>query len=80
AKYYQLKVAQANSKIIQPKGQLARAQEQVYVAKSNLTKAQSSLDTATSMADRYIILYKDDAGSLLDAQKYINQKIQAQKA
>lgn len=46
----------------------------------NLTKAQSSLDTATSMADRYIKLYKDDAGSLQDAQKYINQKIQAQKA
>lgn len=79
-KDYQLKVAQANSKIIQTKGQLAIAQEQVNVAKSNLTKAQSSLDTATSMADRYIKLYKDDAGSLQDAQKYINQKIQAQKA
>ncbi|MDE4967868.1 HlyD family secretion protein, partial [Francisella tularensis subsp. holarctica] len=48
--------------------------------KSNLTKAQSSLYTETSMADRYIKLYKDDDGSLQDAQKYINQKIQDQKA
>ncbi|AJI75370.1 efflux transporter, RND family, MFP subunit [Francisella philomiragia subsp. philomiragia ATCC 25015] len=79
-KDYQLQVANANAKIIQAKGQLAVAQEQVSVAKSNLTKAQSSLDTATSMADRYIKLYKEDAGSLQDAQKYINQKIQAEKA
>ncbi|APC91278.1 MULTISPECIES: HlyD family secretion protein [Francisella] len=79
-KDYQLQVAQANSKVIQAKGQLAIAQEQVNVTKSNLTKAQSSLATATTMADRYIKLYKDDAGSLQDAQKYINQKVQAQKA
>ncbi|MDE5030175.1 HlyD family secretion protein, partial [Francisella tularensis subsp. holarctica] len=56
------------------------AQEQVNVANSNLTKEQSSLDTATSIADRDIKLYKDDAVSLQDAQKYINQKIQSQKA
>lgn len=79
-KDYQLKVSEANSKVIQAKGQLAVAQEQVNVAKSNLAKAQSSLGTATKMANRYIKLYKDDAGSLQDAQKYINQKIQAEKA
>lgn len=77
---YQLQVAQANAKNIQTKGQLAVAQEQVNVAKSNLTKAQSSLQTATNMANRYIKLYKDDAGSLQDAQKYINQRVQAEKA
>lgn len=79
-KDYQLQVADANSRVIQAKGQLAVAQEQVSVAKSNLTKAQSSLETAINMADRYVKLYKDDAGSLQDAQKYINQKIQAEKA
>ncbi|AIT09046.1 hemolysin secretion protein D [Candidatus Francisella endociliophora] len=79
-KDYQLQVSQSNSKVIQAKGQLAVAQEQVSVAKSNLTKAQSSLETATNMANRYIKLYKDDAGSLQDAQKYIDQKIQAEKA
>ena len=36
---YQLQVAQANSKVIQAKGQLAIAQEQINVAKSSLTKA-----------------------------------------
>ena len=32
------------------------------------------------MTNRYIKLYKDDADSLQDAQKYINQKVQVQKA
>lgn len=39
---YQLKVAQANSKVIQAKRQLAIVQ-----------KAQSSLDTSTSITNRY---------------------------
>lgn len=77
---YQLQVSQANSKVIQAKGQLFVAQEQVSFTRSNLVKANASLDTATKMADRYIKLYKSDAGSLQDAQKYIDQKIQAEKA
>ncbi|MED7819257.1 MULTISPECIES: HlyD family secretion protein [unclassified Francisella] len=77
---YKLQVSEANSKVIQAKGQLFVAQEQVSSAKSNLVKSQASLDTAIKMADRYIKLYKADAGSLQDAQKYIDQKIQAEKA
>ena len=77
---YQLQASQANSKVIQAKGKLFVAQEQVSFARSNLIKAKASLDTATKMADRYIKLYKSDAGSLQDAQKYIDQKIQAEKA
>ncbi|BCD90031.1 hemolysin secretion protein D [Francisella halioticida] len=79
-KNYQLQVSEANSKVIQAKGNLFVAQEQVNAAKSDLTKTKSSLETAIEMADRYIKLYKNDAGSLQDAQKYINQKIQAEKA
>ncbi|WP_150466503.1 HlyD family secretion protein [Francisella sp. SYW-9] len=77
---YQLQVSQANSKVIQAKGQLFVAQEQVGFARSNLVKVKASLDTAVKMANRYVKLYKEDAGSLQDAQKYIDQKIQAEKA
>ena len=78
-KDYKLQVAKSNADIIQAQGQLAVANQQVDVAKSNLTKAKVSLETATTMADRYTELYHQDAGSLQDAQKYIEQKIQAQK-
>ncbi|AJC48859.1 HlyD family secretion protein [Allofrancisella guangzhouensis] len=77
---YQLNVAQANASFIQAKGQLAVANEQVSIAKSNLIKAKASLETATSMANRYVKLYQEDAGSLQDAQKYTDQRIQAEKA
>ncbi len=76
---YRLQVAKSSTSIIQAQGQLAVANEQVSVAKSNLTKAKASLATASAMADRYTSLYDQDAGSLQDAQKYINQKVQAQK-
>lgn len=79
-KYYKLQVAQSNANIVQAKGQLAVANEQVDIAKSNLTKAKASLETATAMSDRYIKLYQQDAGSLQDAQKYVDQKVQAEKA
>ncbi len=79
-KDYKLQVAKSNADIIQAQGQLAVANQQVDVAKSNLTKAKVSLETATTMADRYTELYHQDASSLQDAQKYIDQKIQAQKA
>jgi len=79
-KDYRLQVAESNANIVQTEGQLAVANEQVSVAKSNLTKAKVSLETATTMANRYAKLYDEDAGSLQDAQKYIDQKIQAQKA
>ena len=78
-KDYKLQVAKSRADIIQAQGQLAVSNEQVDVAKSDLTKAKASLNTATAMADRYMKLYQEDAGSLQDAQKYIDQKIQAQK-
>ncbi|QIV95656.1 membrane fusion protein (multidrug efflux system) [Allofrancisella inopinata] len=77
---YQLKVSQANASLIQAKGQLAVANEQVSIARSNLIKTKASLETATSMADRYVELYNEDAGSLQDAQKYTDQRVQAEKA
>ena len=78
-KDYKLQVAKSRADIVQSQGQLAVANEQVDVAKSNLTKAKASFDTATAMSDRYVKLYHEDAGSLQDAQKYLDQKIQAQK-
>ncbi|MFT4693190.1 MAG: membrane fusion protein (multidrug efflux system) [Francisella sp.] len=76
---YKLQVAKSRADIVQAEGQLAVANEQVDVAKSNITKAKASLNTANAMSDRYVKLYNEDAGSLQDAQKYIDQKIQAQK-
>lgn len=79
-KDYKLKVTEADTNILQAKGQLAVANEQVDVARSNLIKAKATLKTAKAMSDRYTKLYDEDAGSLQDAQKYIDQKVQAQKA
>ena len=78
-KDYKLQVAKFRANIVQAEGQLAVTNEQVGIAKSNLTKAKASLNTASTMSDRYVKLYNEDAGSLQDAQKYIDQKIQAQK-
>ncbi|MFT6836142.1 MAG: membrane fusion protein (multidrug efflux system), partial [Francisellaceae bacterium] len=77
---YKLKLAKSDAEIIQAKGQLAVANEQVSVARSNLIKSRSTLQTATIMSDRYVKLYNEGAGSLQDAQKYIDQKVQSQKS
>lgn len=77
---YQLKVTKAGTNIIKAKGQLAIANEKVKAARADLTKAKASVKTAVSMSDRYTELFHEDAGSLQDAQKYLNQRIQAEKA
>ena len=76
---YKLQVAKSRANIVQAVGHLAVANEQVDVAKSNISKAKASLKTATAMSNRYLKLYHENAGSLQDAQKYLDQKIQAQK-
>ena len=77
---YQLKEDQAKADVMKSNSQLEIANERVNIAKSNVLKSRSALLTATSMSDRYTKLYKEDAGSLQNSQKYLNQKIQASKA
>ncbi|AXA33760.1 HlyD family secretion protein [Francisella adeliensis] len=76
---YQLNVTEANTNIIKAKAQLAISNEKVKSARADLSKAKASLKTAAAMSNRYTKLFHEDAGSLQDAQKYLNQRIQAEK-
>ena len=79
-KDYKLQKAQADANLKVAQGQLEVANEQINIAKTNLVKAKTDLSLASKMAKRYNSLYKSGAGSQQDAQKYTDQKVQAQKS
>ena len=62
-----------NVALTKAKQDLALANQQAATAKAAIVKAQSDYKLASELATRYTALYKENAGSLQDMQKYQNQ-------
>lgn len=77
AQDYNLQLLRVNHDLKLAKEQESSAHMQVKSAQASLVKAQADFAFANQMAIRYATLYKQNAGSLQDMQKYQNQLAQA---
>lgn len=77
---YKLQLTKSKQDYMVAKQQSLTALTQIANAKSNIAKAKADYDFARQMAIRYANLYKKNAGSLQDKEKYENQAAEAKQA
>lgn len=77
---YSLQVDKSNQNLILVQQQADTVKQQIANAEATLASAKSDYKFASDMATRYTALYKENAGSLQDMQKYVNQATQAKQA
>lgn len=77
---YTLTLNNAKQNYLLAQQQSSSVKQQIAISQANLEKAKSDYTFASQMATRYANLYKQNAGSLQDMQKYQNQATQAKQA
>ncbi len=77
---YSLQLIKSKQDLAMATQQALASKQQIVTAQANLASAKSDSDFANQMATRYTNLYKQQAGSLQDMQKYQNQATAAKQA
>lgn len=77
---YTLMLEKAQQDLAMAKEQESNAQQQINTAISVVEKTQADYKFAQELAKRYTALYKQNAGSLQDMQKYQNQQETAKQS
>ena len=77
---YTLQIDKANQNMLLARQQAENVKQQIANAQAGVAKAKSDYQFATDMAKRYTTLYKQNAGSEQDMQKYVTQAVQAKQS
>ena len=76
---YDFSADQSAQNVAYAKQQVEIFKQNITIAETNVAKAQSAYDFSDKMAKRYTELFKQQAGTEQDMQKYINDATQAQQ-